>query len=234
MIVDAVRHPPRQARSRESERRLLAAARELLTERAWDEIGVAEIAARAGLAVGAFYARFASKEALFAHLEREVAAASVANVERLGERAAAGATPIELLGDLVASHIRLYRDHAAVARALIARSHADPDVRERLRDLSRLTYGAVARALVRAGAEPPSALAVEYALYVERSVLREAILFGEGWSKGRRFTDAEIGAETVRLLARYLGLESSSPTDRPGRREPRRPVRPSHRKGEGR
>jgi len=229
MMPDVVRHPPRQARSRESERRLLEAARELLVARGWDEITVAEIAAHAGLAVGAFYARFASKRALFDHLEGEVATASLANVGRLTKLAAEGASPRALLVDFVASHIRLYRDHAAVARALVVRSHADGAVRERLRDLSRRTYSEVARALARAGVRPPSALAFEYVLYVERSVLREAVLFGEGWSKGRRFTDAEIATETVRLLARYLGIEESpesvpAPRRRPRRRAARQPV----------
>jgi len=226
MMPAVVRHPPRQARSRESERRLLQAARELLVERGWDAITVAEIAGRAGLAVGAFYSRFASKEALFDHLEGEVAAASLSTVGRLTKLAAAGASPHELLVDLVAAHIRLYRDHAAVARALIVRSHADGEVRERLRDLSRRTYSEVARALARAGVRPPSALAIEYVLYVERSVLREAVLFGEGWSKGRRFTDAEIATETVRLLARYLGIEPNpEPVPAPRRRPTRRVAR---------
>jgi AcrR family transcriptional regulator len=225
MIAATVRHPPRQARSRQSERRLLGAARALLAERGWDEITVAEIAARAGLAVGAFYARFSGKEALFAQLEGEVAADSLANVARLRALATRGASPAELLADLVASHIRLYREHAAVARALVARSHADREARERLRELSRRSYAEVTRALRRAGARPASAAArIEFALYVERSVLREAILFGEGWSKRRRFSDAEIGAETVRLLARYLGLEAEVPrSSAPRRRAPASP-----------
>jgi hypothetical protein len=57
-------------------------------------------------------------------------------------------------------------------------------------------------------------LALEFALYAERSVLREAVLFGEGWAKERRWSDARIAAETVKLLTRYLGLPETEGPER--------------------
>ena len=60
---------PVQARSVASYERLVAATRAVLEEKSFDEATVAEIAARAGLTVGAFYARFEDKEALLRHLE---------------------------------------------------------------------------------------------------------------------------------------------------------------------
>jgi len=59
---------------------------------------------------------------------------------------------------------------------------------------------------------PDVRLALEFALYAERSVLREAVLFGEGWGKERRWSDARIAAETVRLVSSYLGLEPPEST----------------------
>ncbi len=57
--------PPQQARSQQTLDRILRATEELLGEKSIDAISVAEIAKRAGSSVGAFYARFPDKEALF-------------------------------------------------------------------------------------------------------------------------------------------------------------------------
>lgn len=210
MSVVPFRHPPRQARSRASERRLVAAARALLAERDWDEITVADLTSRAGLAVGAFYARFASKDSLFRHLECLIFAASRGNVARLAAMADAGAPPLALVRALVEGHVRLYREYPEIGRAVVGRSRSDAEARERLRELSRESYAVVAGALERAGVArgaDDARLRLEFALYAERSVLREAVLFGEGWGKERRWSDRRLVEETVRLVARHLDLE---------------------------
>lgn len=216
--------PPQQARSRASERRLLAAARRVLAAKSFDRVSVAEIAAAAGLTVGGFYSRFASKEALLERLEREVIDETRALVARVAARAARGDAPVELLRGLVADHLRFYRRNSAVARALVMRSRSDAagsdQMLEQLRELSRENYAVVARSLAGRGdardadASFLDASALEFALYAERSVLREAVLFGEGWAKERRWSDARIAAETVKLLTRYLGLPETEGPER--------------------
>src|SRR5262245_53720095 len=54
----------KQARSQKTLDRFLQATREILCEKEFAEITVAEIVQRAGSSCGAFYARFPSKEAL--------------------------------------------------------------------------------------------------------------------------------------------------------------------------
>jgi AcrR family transcriptional regulator len=54
---------PQQARSRETLDRFLAAIEELLADRSFDELTVADIAARADRTVGSFYGRFSDKDA---------------------------------------------------------------------------------------------------------------------------------------------------------------------------
>ena len=72
-------HPPLQARSRETHRRILEAVGELLKTKTFAELTVAEIAVRSRSSVGAFYARFSDKDALLGQLDElcagEVAAA---------------------------------------------------------------------------------------------------------------------------------------------------------------
>lgn len=55
---------------------LLRAAARLFREKGFDKVGIAEIAAEAGLTHGAFYTHFASKEALFAEAIERSARAS--------------------------------------------------------------------------------------------------------------------------------------------------------------
>lgn len=55
---------PQQKRSQRTQARLLDAAAEALQEKDFDRISIQEIATRAGVSVGAFYARFSDKEAL--------------------------------------------------------------------------------------------------------------------------------------------------------------------------
>ena len=59
---------PRQARSRDSERRILAAARHLLDTRPYPDISLAEIAQEADVSHGTLYARFRTKRALLNEL----------------------------------------------------------------------------------------------------------------------------------------------------------------------
>ncbi len=60
-------HPPRTKaeRSAVTKEALLAAARELFTERGYADVGVAELAQRAGVTTGAVYHHFGSKRGLF-------------------------------------------------------------------------------------------------------------------------------------------------------------------------
>ena len=51
-------------RTSDARERLVAAALELFSERAYSSVGVAEISARAGVQKGSFYYFFPSKEAL--------------------------------------------------------------------------------------------------------------------------------------------------------------------------
>jgi AcrR family transcriptional regulator len=54
---------PQQARSRETLDRFLSAIEELLADRSFDELTIADIAARADRTIGSFYGRFADKDA---------------------------------------------------------------------------------------------------------------------------------------------------------------------------
>lgn len=71
---------PKQARSQQTQERLLRATRELLEETDFETLTIQQIATRAGCSVGTFYGRFKSKDAIlpfllemhYAEMEEEV------------------------------------------------------------------------------------------------------------------------------------------------------------------
>lgn len=65
-------HPPRQARSRATFERIVAAARALMAEGGMDAVTVQEVVRRADVGVGSFYARFDGREALVRYLHDEL------------------------------------------------------------------------------------------------------------------------------------------------------------------
>ena len=60
-VMDEPALTPKQARSRESQRRILDATLALLEDRHFEDMTIADVAAAAGTAVGNFYKRFKNK-----------------------------------------------------------------------------------------------------------------------------------------------------------------------------
>ena len=112
---------PQQTRSRESLRKLLKAAREVLGQRGLAETTIPRIAAHAGLTPGAVYRRFRDKEAL-------LEAAILGMLERQAEHMKAGLTPEAVAqiplpvfaGQIVGSMVVTYRANAPLLRGMRA------------------------------------------------------------------------------------------------------------------
>src|SRR2546427_740385 len=100
---------PQQARSSATYRRLLDAAETLLQEKSFDALTVAEVATRAGVTIGGFYARFADKEALLEALEEQVTETVLAVMRRATDpHRWAGLTVAEALRQYLRELVRGY------------------------------------------------------------------------------------------------------------------------------
>jgi AcrR family transcriptional regulator len=200
---------PQQARSTETTRRLLEAAEQLLEHQSFDETSVTDIAARAGVTIGAFYGRFGDKEGLLKVLEAQL-------VEEFAELADEPTVPArwsgkaieEVLREHHARLVRIYRSHRGVARALVLRSHTDATLRRRLVRINERNLPRVAQAIARHCriSHPSAERALQFALLAVRSVCRETILFDDGWPGGRTMTDAVLVDELTRMVVAYLGI----------------------------
>lgn len=115
---------PQQARSVRSRQSLLDAGRELIGEVGIDELTLAEVARRAGLAVGTVYNRFTDKQHLIEEIVREwtgevTAAFSLRRIT--SEAADDGRASLSAL-------VGLFREHRRFIRQIVMHSPLDPHI----------------------------------------------------------------------------------------------------------
>ncbi|HEY4304712.1 MAG TPA: helix-turn-helix domain-containing protein [Gemmatimonadaceae bacterium] len=197
---------PQQTRSIETFNRMLDAAEDLLCSVSFDEMTIADVAAKARVTIGAFYARFRDKEALLRQLEQRMNDDFLAlNDENSGDL-----EQVSFDGMVLSHHRRLiavYRRRRGIARALVLRSHSDGALKRRLDKLSNRTLPEFARAIRKNAAidHPHPERAIRFALVAVRSVCREVVLFREGWPDASPVSDDELARELARQFLNYLG-----------------------------
>jgi AcrR family transcriptional regulator len=208
--------PPRaarQARSRRTAERIVAAALARLERQTFEQMTVADIAREAGISVGGFYARFASKEALLEHLNVELFGAILAEAgERLSDAHLARTGARGVVEAYVAMAVEGFRRHRRVLQqvALRSRSSGDEGFRARVQATNRALHDRL-RQLLRERAHeihhPDPARAVDVALTAVSGAMREVVLFDEVREGFAPLDDASLVAELVDLFCAYLRIE---------------------------
>jgi AcrR family transcriptional regulator len=190
----------------------MAAAAELLAERRFEEATVAELVRRARSSVGAFYARFGSKEAILEELEERIFEVGRASWrEFLARERERGASAAAIVEHLVARLVDARRRRRGLLRALAlyVRSRPDSSFARRSAELNRRLVRALTGLLLERRAEighPRPARAVAFAIEIADSVSREAILYEECGLAPARMSDESLKAELNRTLRLYLRL----------------------------
>ncbi|HEX8696554.1 MAG TPA: helix-turn-helix domain-containing protein [Longimicrobium sp.] len=210
--VSAARRP-QQDRSRETEARILRALAELLRARPFERLSVADVAERAGVSVGGFYARFASKHDALLHLSYEgyvaETAAEAARVLAPGRWRGRGIAPV------AEAYFRLViggaRRHFAVIRELVQRSRADPggapgaDAYDRFVEVVHEPFRRLLRARLAEVRHPDPELALRVGFSACHSAAREAVLFPHMRPVMGEIADERLAAELARMFCGYLG-----------------------------
>ena len=112
--------PAKQARSRLRRDRLLTAGRKLLNQGAFETTSIGDIAAEADCSVGAFYQRFADKEAFFAAVVETVLAGIADDARQFVTAELLSGPSIELvLAECVTFWVRTFRRHRGFIRTLM-------------------------------------------------------------------------------------------------------------------
>lgn len=130
--LGVVLKPAAQARSRNKLEKLLEVGQEMMVEVGFDRMRVVDIAERAGCSTGAFYQRFADKEALLEALAQRFAERSTAMMDELLRPERFDGQPFAVVvRRVVVVMVRLASGNAALVREV---------VRASLRDIGSWTY----------------------------------------------------------------------------------------------
>ena len=201
---------PRQARSHDTLRRLLAATERLLARQHFEDISIHQILALSGVSTGSFYARFHSKEDLLPHLYQEYS-------DDLRARLAAETDPTRFEALALAARIHVlvrravaaYRERRGLLRAvaLLARSRPDAIAKSAVheRDDQYRAAAALLLACRREIRHPDPARAVSAGLLFVLAACRDKILFAEAPHPASvDLTDDQLAAELSHALTAYL------------------------------
>lgn len=213
------RRQPVQARSRRTMDRMLRAAEELLEERPFDAVSVAEIVRQAGTSVGAFYARFSSKGDLLAAIyARRFGAEATERSRRYLAEFAAREMPLEQrTREVVRNMVAYFESNRRLLRAMALRAgqleETLPAESRELRAHRAVFNDGWARAFLAHPEQighPDAERAVRFGLFVAAAACRDAFLLGEPGSKDLPAED--LVSELGRTLNAYLAGAQSRAT----------------------
>lgn len=198
----------RQKRGQVTYDALIDTAFKMLGEKEFDDISVAELAQKAGYSVGAFYARFRSKDELFeAMVQRHVQ-----NRRDVRQRQFSGTNDQTLLRDLLDETVRYYWGRRRFWRAALIRSIREPEFWAPMRKLSHEFADALlARFGARAGRAltKPEEANVRFAVQLAFGLINNTILN----RPGPFFLDQELFIENLvrafKLVSGYDEIAAS-------------------------
>lgn len=206
--------PPRQARTQESLEQMLDAAEQLLADKRFEDVHVAEIASRADTSVAALYRRFKDKDALLHALHERVCEEAIATADdALARERWAGAGIREILETIVPFLVEVLQGREHLDLAIYQRGLTDAAMRERSNRLARYVMEGLSRLLLARREEirhPDPERAVAFALVQMMAVLAQTYTAGLRDLTLVRMSDRELAAELIESCLAYLDVRDPS------------------------
>ena len=208
-------HPPVQARSRETLRRLLDAAERILERHGLDGATLPRIASAAGVSTANVYRRFRDKDALIAAVFRRFSEMSAAEAERPLDTESLRKLGVEELVRLWTSGlIGAYRARPGLVRATMeySRRHSTAPFVRRQVALESRNFDKMATVLLLFRDQirhPDPEFAVRWAMLAAGSILRERLLLDPAHHLEHLVPacDERLREELARTVLRYLGAD---------------------------
>jgi AcrR family transcriptional regulator len=210
---------PRQARSRETLRRLLDATEAALERHGLDGATLPRIARAAGIAPATVYRRFRDKDALLAAVFRRFSEVGAAEAERPIDADAVRQVGLEaVVRNWMKGVIGVYRGRPGLLRATMEYTRRHPDapfvrrqIETEVRGFDKLAGVLLLfRDRIR---HPDPDFAVRWAMVAAGSILRERLLTDHGKHLERLApaSDERLAEELARTLLRCLGATEGDP-----------------------
>ena len=204
--------PAKQARSRRTLDRLLAAVEDVLAREGLEAATVPRIARQAGMSVGVVYRRFPDKDALLrGAYERFFIRVREANRMGLDPAHWKHVPPEDIARTVIHGMTRGYLRHRSLLRALIlyAQTHPDPRFRRHADDNNLATLAEVTALLLpyrRRFRHPNPRAGIQFGLVAVAATLRGLLLSEERAAERWTPPDEELGEELTRMFLGHLGL----------------------------
>ena len=202
--------PAKQTRSRQTLDRILQATLELLQEKEFEEIAIAEIVQRARSSIGAFYARFPSKEALLPALYEAYSRTLPTESTVWSDPSARGERSLTArVTAMVRFVIRDFRRTRRILRplALYARQNSTA-ISSEDRRIRTEKHQAARAFLLECRDEithPDPERAVDLIAYFIPAIGRDKILFGDApHASSVQIEDTALEEELIRMALSYL------------------------------
>jgi AcrR family transcriptional regulator len=210
---------PRQARSRESLRKLQRATAEVMGQHGLDGTTIPRIAAHAGLTPGAIYRRFKDKDALVEAVILGILERQDDRIEQAFAASHAGQIPLAVFAEqLIGALVLSYRANASLLRAMRlfvqGRVHTPfwrKAVKFEMRTFDRMLDLFLAHAPEITHPDPR--LAVATGLMMVVSALIEVVVMPTDLGPMKQYLpkdDIALKRELTRAFLSYLGVKSSS------------------------
>ncbi len=201
--------PPLLARSQQTLARLLDAAEALISEGGVEAATVAAVTRRAKSSVGAFYARFADKEALMrCMLERFYEQAAATTDMALDSERWREAALDEALHTLLLFMLQSLRERRHLVVAMMVRAATTPELQALMQRLHQQITQRMAELLEARAAElshPEPATALHVCIWLVLSAVETRLLYADS-KTDNDLDDQQLAVELTRMCVSYLGL----------------------------
>jgi len=207
---------PQQARSRESMRKLLKAAAEVLGQHGLEGATIPRIAQHAGLTPGAIYRRFPDKDALLETVIIRILERSDERLRMMFTPDMARQIPLAVFAEqLINNMLVSYRANAGLLRALrrFAQGRDHTSFYRKVARLEMRTYQYLVELFLvhrKQIKHPDPQMAVSFALMMLASALIELILVDQdmkNWQTVIPRDNESLKRELLRSFLSYLGIE---------------------------
>lgn len=210
---------PRQARSRATMERILSAVEELLTEKSFDQITIAEISARSASAPTAVYARFSDKTAVLLAVHERFRERTVSKIFAAIEDPDRKSLPFEEFLVYVAREmVMLYRDNRRLLRSvLLADNHVMyAHAAELATSLSIAIAGRMAPCVTEEQ-RPRAERDLDFAIRTALALVQQELVFGAQRSTRFDYSAEEVLERIIQLLMGTLEPHLTAGTAAPQR-----------------
>ena len=202
-------YAPRQARSRQTLKRVLDVFVALLSKKPFEEITMAELARRSKIAVTSIYARFENKQALVLAAHERHREEMISAIDKLLDPAAWRGAPLEvIIREVLSRVIADRRSRLPLLRAALLIN--DREVYQRAAQIARHVSERMAILLApHLDWMPPAERerTIDFALRSATSVLQQRLVFGDVEPARFHLSEAELGK---RLADQFIATLTGS------------------------